>query len=72
MQTAARPIFLVVVAMLALGSFGWGAVTPSVPTAEPAASSVVQTFASIDRDPSVPAASTVTFPPEQASSAPTF
>jgi len=70
MQFAARPIILF--ATLALGSFALGAVTTAKLSPVAAASRTVQTFAVSAGDATVPLASTVIFPADEALAAPTF
>lgn len=70
MQIAARPIVLF--SALALGSFALGAVTTSRWSAVPAVPGAVQAIPSSGGDPSVPRASTVTFPVGEETAAPTF
>lgn len=70
MPLAARPILLF--ATLALGSFALGAVTTVRLSAVPAAPRAVQALPVSGGDPSVPSASTVTYPSGEDGGAPTF
>ena len=70
MQFAARPIILF--ATLALGSFALGAVTTARLSPVTAAPQTVQTFPVSAGDATVPLASTVTFPADEAIAPPTF
>jgi len=70
MPIAARPVMLV--ATLALGSFALGAVTTAQTTPVPEPRQTLQPAPVSGADGSLPLASTVTFPTDDAIAAPTF
>ena len=70
MLLAARPVLLF--AALALGSFALGAMTTARLSAVPAGPLPAQALPVSSGDPSVPSASTVSYPAVEGAAAPTF